>query len=164
MNKLDEIYRFNVEMLTQLKVSYNEWQHEPILDFATDVLVAKRLGWTGTHSKSLFLKLKGAGYALLLTDKDSRLDSKAIKALTGKRPSIVNDQEMNEVTGCLPGALCPFGLPREILIIVDTKLYQYREILYTPAKPEYTFGVAAKELPTILASLGNPLLEIESSL
>ncbi|UPQ87675.1 YbaK/EbsC family protein [Vibrio sinaloensis] len=160
MDKLERIYRFNIELLTRLNIEFREWQHEPILDFATDIMVAQRLGWTGTHSKSLFLRLKGAGYALLLTDKDSRLDSKAIKALTGKRPSIVDDQQMTEVTGCVAGAVCPFGLPSEIPIIVDTRLYQQQEILYTPGRPEATVGFAGQDLATVLKHLDNPILEM----
>lgn len=160
MNKLEAIYQFNKQLLDQLNVDYQEWQHEPILDFETDERVARELGWTGTHSKSLFLKLKGSGYALLLTDKDTRLDTKSVKALTGKRPSIVGNEEMVEQIGCVPGAVCPFGLPAEVEIIVDRKLYQQDQILYTPGKPEFTFGIPASELKNILAALGNPIYEM----
>ncbi|NOH80193.1 YbaK/EbsC family protein [Vibrio sp. RE86] len=160
MNKLEEIYQFNQKLLKHLNVNYQEWQHEPILDFATDEKVAQELGWTGTHSKSLFLKLKGAGYALLLTDKDSRLDTKGVKALTGKRPSIVSNEEMIEQIGCVPGAVCPFGLPADIEIIVDSRLYQHQELLYTPGKPEVTFGIPANQLKNILSMLENKVLEM----
>lgn len=160
MNRVDEIYHFNKQLLAQLAVDYQEWQHEPILDFATDERVAERLGWTGTHTKSLFLKLKGAGYALLLTDKDTRLDSKGVKALTGKRPSIVSNEEMSHTIGCIPGAVCPFGLPGEIPIIVDRQLFTKNQLLYTPGKPEYTFALPAKRLKEILAALDNPILEL----
>ncbi|KJY83547.1 DNA-binding protein [Vibrio galatheae] len=160
MNKLEEIYQFNKRLLEQLNIDYQEWQHEPILDFETDERIAKELGWSGTHSKSLFLKLKGAGYALLLTDKDSRLDSKGVKARTGKRPSIVSNEEMTEKIGCVPGAVCPFGLPTEIDIIIDTQLYQHSEILYTPGKPDVTFAIPAAQLPAVLNQLDNQVLEM----
>lgn len=160
MSKLEDIYQFNKQLLEQLNVTYQEWQHEPILDFETDERVALQLGWTGTHSKSLFLKLKGSGYALLLTDKDSRLDTKRVKALTGKRASIVSNDEMIEQIGCVPGAVCPFGLPTEVLVIVDVELYQHSEILYTPGKPEFTFGIPANQLRNILSQLDNRVLEM----
>ncbi|KOO08051.1 YbaK/EbsC family protein [Vibrio hepatarius] len=160
MDKLEKIYRFNTELLNQLDIPFNEWTHEPILDFETDVKVARELGWTGTHSKSLFLKLKPSGYALYITDKDSRLDSKAIKQITGKRVSIVGNDEMTEQTGCVPGAVCPFGLPDDITIFVDSRLYQHDEILYTPGHPERTIGFTGSELSRILSSLPNPYYEI----
>lgn len=160
MNKLDEIYQFNISLLKHLGIEFRQWQHEPILDFATDVIVAEKLGWTGTHSKSLFLKVKGGGFALYLTDEDRRLDSKAIKALLGKRPSICSDDEMTSQLGCLPGAVCPFGIPEQIPIVVDKDLYQTDEILYTPANPELTIGFAAHSLPMILNKLSNPIYEL----
>ncbi len=160
MCKLEAIYQFNKQLLGQLNVDYQEWQHEPILDFETDERIARELGWTGTHSKSLFLKIKDSGYVLLLTDKDSRLDTKSIKALTGKRPSIVSNEEMIEQIGCVPGAVCPFGLPKEVAIIVDRRLFQQQEILYTPGKPEFTFGIPANRLKVVLNALENRILEM----
>ena len=163
MNKLDQIYQFNISLLKGLEIEYRQWQHEPILDFATDLIVAERLGWTGTHSKSLFLKMKGSGFALYLTHKDQRLDTKAIKSLLGKRPSICSDQEMTQQLGCVPGAVCPFGIPEEIPIIVDTGLYQTEEILYTPADPEFTIGFSSSSLHKILTELNNPIFELTTS-
>ncbi|WP_394127926.1 YbaK/EbsC family protein [Vibrio hepatarius] len=160
MDKLETIYQFNKGLLQSLSVDYQEWQHEPILDFVTDEKVAKELGWTGTHSKSLFLKLKGAGHALLLTDKDSRLDSKGIKALTGKRPSIVGNDEMTKAIGCVPGAVCPFGLPSHIPIIVDRSLFSSKELLYTPGKPDFTISLPSSRLMDILQALENPIIEM----
>ena len=159
MERVNEIYRFNIDLLSRLKIEYRQWQHEPILNLATDLIVAKRLGWTGTLSKSLFLKLKGGGYALYLTEKDQRLDSKAIKALLGKRPSICSDEEMIQQLGCVPGAVCPFGLPSDIPIIVDRKLYLCQEILYTPADPEFTIGFHSDSLSTVLNELDNPIID-----
>lgn len=54
MESLENIYRINKERLHSLSTPFREWQHEAILDFDTDLKVAKELGWKGTHSKSLF--------------------------------------------------------------------------------------------------------------
>ncbi|MGR5134193.1 YbaK/EbsC family protein [Vibrio alfacsensis] len=160
MESLKQIYQINRERFNSLSIPFREWQHEAILDFETDVKVAAQLGWTGTHTKSLFLKLKGQGYAVYLTDKDSRLDPKQIKAIIGKRPSICSDDEMIEQLGCVPGAVYPIGLPEHIIIIVDTALYQHVELLYTPGLPEFTFGFAGKDLKRLILAGHNPLCEI----
>ncbi|WP_221071713.1 YbaK/EbsC family protein [Vibrio alfacsensis] len=160
MESLQEIYQINRERFNALSIPFQEWRHEAILDFETDIKVAAELGWTGTHTKSLFLKLKGQGYAVYLTDKDSRLDAKHIKIITGKRPSICPDSEMIEQLGCMPGAVCPIGLPEHIIIIVDTRLYQHDELLYTPGLPNSTFGFAGKELKRLLLAGQNTLYEI----
>ncbi len=135
MNTVDTIYDFNTRLFVNAGVEYREWMHEPILDFATDERVAVELGWTGTHTKSLFLKSKNGPFSLYLTEKDSRLDSKAIKALLGRRVSICKDEEMIEQTGCVPGAVCPFGLPDSIELIIDRALLECNELLFTPVKP-----------------------------
>lgn len=160
MERLEQIYQYNLDLLQQLEVSFEEWRHEPILDFATDVRVAEQLGWTGTHSKSLFLKLKGGGHVLYLTHKDARLDSKAMKQVLGKRPSICSDEEMIALLGCVPGAVCPFGIPEHIEIVVDSTLYQHSEILYTPGHPELTIGIAGSSLPKLLQAIPNSVIEM----
>ncbi|TNY56211.1 DNA-binding protein [Vibrio parahaemolyticus] len=160
MESLENIYRINKERLHSLSIPFREWQHKAILDFDTDLKVAKELGWQGTHSKSLFLTLKGGGYAVFITDKDSRLDAQTIKAILGKRPSIGCDELMQELLGCLPGAVCPIGLPPEVAIVVDTKLYHHEELLYTPGLPERTFGIAGIHLKPLLQIGNNPLFEI----
>lgn len=164
MESLEHIYQHNISLLASLDIQYTEWAHEPILDFDTDVKVAQRLGWTGTHTKSLFMKVKSGGYALFLTDKDTRLDSKAMKQLLGKRVSIVSDEEMTQAIGCLPGAVCPFALPQDIPIIVDSELFAHQELLYTPGHPEVTIGFAGAKLPTLLEALPNPIIEMHNEL
>lgn len=158
MSALETLYQANVALLHQAGVPFQQWQHEPILDFATDEKVARELGWTGTHTKSLFLKLKGGGYALLFTEKDARLDAKAIKALIGKRPSICSDEEMTEVTRCLPGAVGPFVLPQAIPVIVDPALLHKQELLFTPGHPHLTLGFSGADLDKLLANIANPII------
>ncbi|MCG6400020.1 YbaK/EbsC family protein [Vibrio fluvialis] len=158
MSTLEQLYQANITLLHEAGVPFQQWQHEPILDFATDEKVAQELGWTGTHTKSLFLKLKGGGYALLFTEKDARLNAKAIKALIGQRPSICEDDEMTAVTTCVPGAVGPFVLPKDIPVIVDPALFQKTELLYTPGHPHLTLGFAGTDLDKLLARLHNPIL------
>lgn len=114
----------------------------------------------GYPSKSLFLKLKGGGHVLYLTHKDARLDSKAMKQVLGKRPSICSDEEMIALLGCVPGAVCPFGIPKHIEIVVDSTLYQHSEILYTPGHPELTIGIAGSSLPKLLQAIPNSVIEM----
>lgn len=161
MDRTEAIYLANVALLEQLSIPFAKWQHEPILDFETDVRIAKELGWTGLHSKSLFLKKKGGGFALLLTDKDSRLDKAQLKRALGKRTSICSNEEMIEQIGCVPGAVCPIGLPDDIAIVVDSRLFDAEEILYTPGKPEWTFGINGIALKQVLDSIPNQIIEIE---
>lgn len=107
------------------------------------------------------MKKKGGGFALFLTDKDSRLDKTQIKQALGKRTSICSNEEMIEQIGCVPGAVCPIGLPSDITIVVDNRLFGANEILYTPGKPDWAFGVRGCDLKQLLEHLPNNVIEIE---
>ncbi|MFC5076494.1 Prolyl-tRNA editing protein ProX [Vibrio thalassae] len=161
MDNTQQIYLTNVALLEEHAISFNQWQHEPILDFATDERIAKELGWTGVHSKSLFLKKKGGGFVLFLSDKDTRLDKTALKQAVGKRTSICSNEEMIEQIGCVQGAVCPIGLPEEITIVVDKALLLAQEVLYTPGLPEWTFGLSGADLQRVLSWLPNHIVEID---
>lgn len=157
---LDVILQKNIDLMVQCKVDYRQWRHEPILDFATDETVGKRFGWTATPTKSLFLTLKKGGHALLLTHRDARLDGKKVKAVIGQRPSIASDEEMIANLGCVPGAVCPFGMPQAIPLIVDNQLRSFEELMYTPGPPEYTFAFPARSLDVLLDALPNPVFRL----
>ncbi len=150
-SRLETIFQNTVGLFDQAEVSYQSWDHEPILDFETDSIVAKRLGWTAEPTKSLFLKLRDGRYAIFLTHRDARMDSKKIRALLGSRPSVCSDEEMIEQLGCVPGAVCPFGLPEMVLLVVDHKLLDCQELMFTPGYPEKTFSCAAESLPQLLS-------------
>lgn len=156
--KLDTLYQANWTLFNQAGIPYQEWQHEDILDFTTDTIVAERLGWTAAPTKSLFLKIKGGGYCLLLTHRDNRLNSKQIKQAIGKRVSVCSDEEMIEQIHCVPGAVCPFALPQHITLLVDPDIYNYQEIMFTPGKPDHTFAFATEQLPLLLGQLNNPVV------
>ncbi len=160
MTHIEDIYQTNIKLLNQCDIAFNEWKHEPITDTETDDRVMAELKITGALTKSLFLKIKGGGFALFLTDKRKRLNSKLIKSVLGKRVSICSDEEMIEQIGCIPGAVCPFGLPEHIQLVVDTDLYDSDELLYTPGYPTGTIGIPGPSLPMLLTHLPNLVHEI----
>ena len=158
--KIETIYLNNLDLFRRTGVQYQQWQHEPILDFETDARIAEELGWTAAPTKSLFMKIKGGGHCLLLTHRDSRLDSKRVKQILGKRVSVCSHEEMIDAIGCAPGAVCPFGLPSPITLLVDPVLYRYEELMFTPGKPERTFAFASADLDALLEALPNQVLSL----
>lgn len=145
------------QLFERSAVPHQAWQHEPILDYETDARLARELGWSAEPTKSLFLRCKDGSHALLLTHRDSRLDAKRLKAVLGQRPSVCSDEEMSAVTGCLPGAVCPFALPSSIPLVVDRGLLACEELMFTPGLPEWTFAFKGLHLPDLLAQLPNPV-------
>ncbi|WP_108651031.1 YbaK/EbsC family protein [Dongshaea marina] len=152
-----------IGLFNRAEIPYSSWQHRPILNFETDAEVAKELGWTAEPTKSLFLKFKDGRHCLLFTHRDARLNSKAIKQLMGKRPSVCGDQEMQQLLGCTPGAVGPFALPESIPLILDPRLLHYPELMFTPGPPEITFAFATSGLISLTEELPNPVLWLEES-
>ena len=154
---LQQIYQNTITQLEIAGIQWQIWEHEPILDFVADARIATELGWTAAPTKSLFLRLKDGRYCIYLTHRDGRLDSKALRELLGSRPSVCTPEEMHEITGCLPGAVCPFGLAQAIMIVADTSLKASKEIMFTPGRPELTIAIAGCDLEALLAVLPNPV-------
>ena len=48
------MYEDVLALLHKTNVSYEKFEHEPVLDYETDRIVRERLGLRGTPSKSLF--------------------------------------------------------------------------------------------------------------
>ena len=91
---LDTIHDFNCQLMAPLP--HQRYQHEPILDYATDERVRARFGWQAVFSKTLFLKFKDGRFALLLTYQGGRLDNKTVKAALGAKPSICTERRCRQ--------------------------------------------------------------------
>ena len=155
--RLKTIYKDNIALLKKAGVPWQSWEHEPILDYEADSRVAKELNWTAEPTKSLFLRLKDGRYCIFLTHRDTRLDSKAVRALIGSRPSICSNEQMQERTGCVPGAVCPFGLDDDVVLVIDRTLTDHPDILWTPGLPEITFAIAGADLVPVAEHLQSPV-------
>ncbi|MBV7260420.1 YbaK/EbsC family protein [Photobacterium sp. WH24] len=154
---ISTLYNNNVKLFETLNLDYRSYKHEPILDYETDLKVSKELGWTAAPSKSLFLKRKSGGYCVFVTHKENRFDQKKIRDVIGERVSICNNEEMETITGCIAGALCPFVLDTSIPIILDVSLLDHKEVMFTPADPSYTFIVESGSLVSVFESLNNEM-------
>ncbi len=133
-------------LLHKTNVSYEKFEHEPVLDYETDRIVRERLGLQGTPSKSLFLKSKAGDYYVFFTLEGTRLNRGEMKELTGERLSLCSADELRDKTGCTPGCVAPFGYAHDVTIIVDNAIYTYDKILITPGVPEFTIELSTEEL------------------
>jgi Ala-tRNA(Pro) deacylase len=161
LDRLQQIHAFNLQLLNALP--HRQYNHEPILDYATDERVKARLGWLGVFSKTLFLRFKDGRFALLLTHREGRLDARTVRAHLGASPSICDPAEMQQETGCLPGALCPF-LPRpDIPLLVDPALLTHSAFTWTPGLPDVTLELDSETLPILLARLTNQVIYLHDN-
>ncbi len=114
---------------------------------ATSQLAAERFGvLVGQIAKSLLLLGKDGRYFMLLCPGDRKVSSAKLKAALGVKTRMARHEETLAVTGFQPGGVCPFGIDRNIQILLDESLAQYQTIY--PAA-----GTSASGVPMTFAQL-----------
>lgn len=105
----------------------------------TAELAAQRIGVpVGQIAKSILFKGKDEHYRLVVAAGDRKINSGALKRATGVKHRMANAAETQEMTGFLPGGVCPFGLAeRQITILLDQSLDEY-ETVYPAAGTDAT--------------------------
>ncbi|WP_137821015.1 YbaK/EbsC family protein [Pseudomonas sp. D(2018)] len=153
----------NLALLDDLAIPYREVSHEAVLDYPTAHAVRQRFGLRGVESKSLFLRLRGGGYAMLVTLENARADWVQLKAVLGARPSVASDEELVALTGCVPQCACPLGHAAAITLVFDDAILQHEYLLFSPGPPERTLEVSTADLARLLPTLPNRVLNYRSS-
>lgn len=112
---------------------------------------AKRIGVpVGQIAKSILFKGKDNNYRLVVAAGDKKINSGALKRSTGSKHRMASAQETEEVTGFLPGGVCPFGLEDSpVAILLDASLDEYDTVYPAagtnstgvPLSPEYLHKV-----------------------
>ena len=100
---------------------------------------AERIGVpVGQIAKSILFKGKDNKYRLVVAAGDKKINSGALKRATGVKHRMARADETEEVTGFLPGGVCPFGLEgNPVTILLDASLDQY-DTVYPAAGTDAT--------------------------
>ena len=114
---------------------------------ATSQLAAERFGvLVGQIAKSLLFLGKDGRYFMLLCPGDRKVSSVKLKGALGVKTRMARHEETLAETGFQPGEVCPFGIDRNIQILLDESLSQYQTIY--PAA-----GTSASGVPMTFAQL-----------
>ncbi len=114
---------------------------------ATSQLAAERFGvLVGQIAKSLLFLGKDGRYFILVCPGDRKVSSAKLKGALGVKTRMARHEETLAVTGFQPGGVCPFGIDRNIQILLDESLSQYQTIY--PAA-----GTSASGVPMTFAQL-----------
>lgn len=98
----------------------------------TSVTAAEQVGCkVGQIAKSLLIKTKSSGYALVICSGDLRIDTKKLKQILGEKWRMATAEETLDITAYKPGAVCPFALI-DLKIFIDTHLNEY-SLIYPAA-------------------------------
>ena len=147
------------ELFAKSGVDFSPHVHEPVTSYETAALVRERFGLTGTETKSLFLRRKSGGYAMFISIEGQRLDTGRARAALGEKVSLASGDELQSVTGCVPGCAVPFGLPPEVSLLVDDSLLSEARLIFSPGPPTETIEVGAEEWAVLMSNAANPVLK-----
>ena len=148
----DNLYKQNIALLQSAGIEYREFDHEPVLSYEKAAQIRQRFNLSGVESKSLFLKLKDDRYCMFISVEGKRFDPNRLRALLGSKSKICSDQELNEVTGCVPKCACPFGHPAEIMQIIDNEIFDSDRFIYSPGPPEKTIEIKTEDIGQLVST------------
>jgi Ala-tRNA(Pro) deacylase len=138
-------------------ITYELYTHRAIFTNEDALVIKEEQGFSGTETKSLFLKGKTGQYFIFVTFTTKRTNFKQISKLVGQRVSVVDTEEMKDLTGQEKGAVSPFGYEREIPLVIDEELFQSEKIVFAPGRPDRTMVLQVEDLPLLFSALKNPV-------
>lgn len=79
--------------------------------------------------RSLLFRLEDQAYLMVLMPGPSKVSWSKLRAYLGvSRMTTATAQQVKDVTGYLPGAVSPFGLPRPLRILADASILEHEVI------------------------------------
>eukprot|EP00438_Fugacium_kawagutii_P026381 Skav218559 [mRNA] locus=scaffold1408:26725:27351:- [translate_table: standard] len=114
--------------LEDAAVSYQTMgPHEACRTSEDSVRVRRAGGWEDvtleTGAKAMLLRTAKGDWLLAVLPANCKLSWKKIRAVHGKGTRMASEEEVAEVTGCLPGAVPPIAaFPQEVGVVADLTL------------------------------------------
>lgn len=131
-------------LLDSSNIQYREVQHEPT---RTSVESAKARGEDlAVGGKALLLKV-GDQYKLFVLSAAKKLDSQKIRNYFGEQKiRFASPEELNSLTGLVPGAVPPFGRPiTEFELYVDISIVDNSKIAFNAASLTTSIVMSSKD-------------------
>jgi Ala-tRNA(Pro) deacylase len=116
------------ELLQAAEVEYQRLEHAPV--FTSEEAARVRGTPPEAGAKALVVRADER-HAHLVLPGDRRVDNARVRALLGTRKvRFVTAEELLELTGCVPGAVPPFGNLFGIPVLVDAALTHCEQIAF----------------------------------
>ncbi len=136
-------------VFTEAGIPFELYKHRAIFTNEDALVVKAEQGFTGTETKSLYLKDKKGNHYIYFTFTTKQSDFKKIGKVIGSRVSVVSADAMEELTGQKPGAVSPFGYEEDTPIIVDDELLAHDKLVFAPGRPDRTMVVRVEDFDKI---------------
>lgn len=127
-------------------------------DTSTSVLAAQALGVeVGQIAKTLVFQGKDGQAVVVVTSGDVKVDQKKLRDVVGYKPKLANGQAVLEITGYPPGGVCPFGLDKELPVLIDVSMKRFPVVYAAAGTPNSAVPIT---VPQLLASTNGSLCDV----
>jgi len=104
----------------------------------------------GAVVKSLVFETKSqAAFILVLVSGQNRVDSEALSEIIGSKVYPAKPEKVLTLTGYPVGAVPPFGIDGDPLVIIDADLLSYQDVWAAAGSVKHPMGFKSKWLPRL---------------
>lgn len=147
-----------LKIMNDLGVTYEYYEHEPIVDEASALKVNEQFNLKGVESKNLVLRGKSGNYYVMVSSYGVKFNRAFMKELVGEKLSIASSEELVEKTGYYPGCAASFGYDEDVTIVVDENIYNNEYFICSGGNPTSSFVIKTEELKKVYPTLSNKVI------
>ena len=150
-----KLYKKIIETLKQYNINYKEFDHDPILTYEDAEKEKNNHNWEWVESKNVFMNNKKWNYYIFITVQWEKVDFKKMKEITWEKLRIASNDDVKNIIHCVPWCVAPFWFNSKIFTIVDNKVFEFDNYLFSPWLTTKTIQFSPKDLKKILDDLDN---------
>ncbi len=144
--------------LAALAIPFAAHEHAAVFTVAESRALDR--GFSGAHTKNLFLKDAGGAFWLVTVPAEARVDLKALPHAIGcKRVSFAAAADMERLLGIAPGSVTPLAMinaaPGSVTTVLEEGLARAERINVHPLRNTGTLGLAGADVLRLLRSWGH---------
>jgi len=136
-----------LEFLRTKNVDFEKMEHEPV---TTSIGAAEARGsQLSQGAKAIIVKADDQYYEIVISAA-VRLDNKKLRKILGtRRVRFATPEELFELTGCLPGAVPPFGNLFGLQVILDDALMAEETVFFNCGSNTVSLRMARSDLVAV---------------
>ena len=151
------VYEKIMGLLNSEKISFKSYEHEPILSYEDANREKNKFNWKWIESKNVFMTNKKGKYFLFVTVEWEKVDFKEMKKIIWEKLSITSSEDVINIAKCVPWCVSPFWLEKDIFTIIDKKIFNFNNYLFSPWVTTQTIQLDPNALLNIFKKLENKI-------
>jgi prolyl-tRNA editing enzyme YbaK/EbsC (Cys-tRNA(Pro) deacylase) len=139
-----EVTKKAVEWLTALNVAFEKLVHDPVT--TSEAAAGARGSRLEQGAKALIVKANDKYYHLIISAA-RRVDNNKLRKILGtNRVRFATPDELRTLTGCLPGAVPPFGNLFDLPVLMDDALLAEEAVYFNCGSHTVSLRMARSDL------------------